>query len=161
MELDSWWLNNHKSDLFVPVTWLIHCHPVAPTSQCGPRPRVFSFMNLINSYLVGRFGQGLRLYYLYRRNADMRPCRDWDSKPRLHCRNGRRLYRTLRRTVSQLQHCHNCNTVTTTTLSQLQHCHNYNTVTTTTLSQLQHCHNSKSLIFQDQLLNVLKCCNFL
>jgi hypothetical protein len=74
-------------------------------------------------------------------------------------------------TLSQLQHCHNYNshnykchnynTVTTTTVSQLQHCHNYNTVTTTTLSQLQHCHKSNFVIFQEKLLNVLKCYNFL
>jgi hypothetical protein len=82
---------------------LTHCHPVAPTSQCGPRPRVFSFLNLIVSCLIGLFGQGMRLYYLYRRNADMQPCHDWDSKPRFHCRNGRRPYRTPRRTVSQFK----------------------------------------------------------
>jgi hypothetical protein len=58
--------------------------------------------------------------------------------------------------VSQLQHCHNYNTVTTTTVSQLQHCHNYSTVTTTTLSQLKMC-----FFFQEKLLKVLKCYNFL
>jgi hypothetical protein len=35
----------------------------------------------------------------------MQPCRDWDSKPRFHCRNGRRPYRTPRRTLSQLKIC--------------------------------------------------------
>jgi len=84
---------------------LTHCHPVAPTSQCGPRSRVFSFLIFTDSYLVGLFGQGVRLYYLYRMNADMQPCRGWDSKPRFHCRNGRRPYRTPTRTVSQLKMC--------------------------------------------------------
>jgi hypothetical protein len=36
-----------------------------------------------------------------------------------------------------------------------------NSATTTTLSQLQQCHNSKSVIFQEKLLKVLKCYNFL
>jgi hypothetical protein len=60
------------------------------------------------------------------------------------------IYGSFATAVSQLQHCHNYSTVTTTTLSQLQYCHNYSTVTTTTLSQLQHCHNSKSVIFQEK-----------
>ena len=57
------------------------------------------------------------------------------------------------------QHCHN------TTVSQhnnvtTQQCHNttvsqHNTVTT------QKCHNSKAVIFQEELLKVLKCYNFL
>ena len=89
------------------------------------------------------------------------------------------------------QHCHNTtlsqhNSVTTqhchmTTVSQhnsitTQHCHNttlsqHNSVTTqhchiTTVSQhntvtTQHCRNSKSVIFQEKLLKVLKCYNFL
>ena len=63
-------------------------------------------------------------------------------------------------TTQQCQH----NTVTT------QHCHN-TTVSqhnshNTTLSQhnsvtTQHCHNSKCVIFQERLLKVLKCYNFL
>jgi len=73
-------------------------------------------------------------------------------------------------TVSQ-QHCHNtvsqqqCHNNVTTTLSQ-QQCHNtvsqqrHNNTVTTTLSQ-QQCHNSKTVIFQEKLLKVSKCYNFL
>jgi len=57
-------------------------------------------------------------------------------------------------TVSQ-QQCHN-NSVTTTV--SRQQCHN-NSVTTT--ASQQQCHNSKSVIFQENILKVLKCYNFL
>jgi hypothetical protein len=79
-----------------------------------------------------------------------------------HCHNST-LSQHCHNTVTT-QHCHNTtlsqhNTVTT--LSQhntvtTQHCHN--TVTTVTK---QHCHNSKCLIFQERLLKVSKCYNFL
>ena len=75
---------------------------------------------------------------------------------------------TTQKTVSQLKkQCHNSkNSVTTQTrVSQLkQQCHNSNnSVTTqTTVSQLkQQCHNSKCMIFQERILKVLKCYNFL
>jgi len=77
--------------------------------------------------------------------------------PQQHCHNST-VTTTVTTALSQQQsqqHCHN-NTVTKT-LSQ-QHC--YNNSVTTTLSQ-QHCHNSKSVIFQEKRLKVLKCYNFL
>jgi hypothetical protein len=64
-------------------------------------------------------------------------------------------------TASQPQQRHNHNSVTTTTASQPQQCHNHNSVTTTTASQLQQCHNSKCVIFQEKILKVFKCYNFL
>ena len=68
-------------------------------------------------------------------------------------------------TVSQkvLQQCHK-NSVTTTVLQKVsqKQCHNNSVTTsvTTTVSQ-QQCHNSKFVIFQEKLLKILKCYNFL
>jgi hypothetical protein len=63
-----------------------------------------------------------------------------------------------------LQQCRNCTyRPFATTLSQLHIapiC--YNSVTTAHIAHLpQHCHNSKCVIFQERLLKVLKCYNFL